>query len=141
MKTVFLCALLFATPLFAEQPEPSKRQLELIDELLELTRPEDAARRGIEEMAAKIRPDQEKASQALQQLMLAAVDVKKLTREACIPVYARNFDEQQLAQLVAFFKTPAGKQFAKLLPELEAEAMSATSKALQKALMGGYRAQ
>ena len=104
-----LVLLLFAFPLLAQ---PTPKQRELIEELLAAfdaeTLVDDTARSVLAPAAAQ-----------------AAV------RAALIEVYASRFTESELAELIAFYRTPTGKKLARVTPELLRESVEKSRAALE----------
>ena len=141
-----LAVCLLALPLWATQPNPSARQRELIDEMLTLTHPEDAVRQSLDTMLEQLqksfeeqwgeatddaararRAEGKKDYDRYRELVRESIDYKKLVRDIYVPLYAKYFSEQQLADLVAFYKTPAGQRYINSLPDFQRDAMMAAN--------------
>lgn len=137
---------LLALPLWATQPNPSPRQLVLIDEMLTVTHPEDAVRQSLDVMleqlqksfeeqwgeaaddAARVRrAEGKKDFDRYRELVRESIDYKKIVRDIYIPLYAKYFSEQQLADLITFYKTPTGQRYINSLPDFQRDAMVAAN--------------
>jgi len=105
----FVVVLLFSVP---ASGDASPRQRELIVQLLATF---DATSAVVDER------DRE---------LLKAVELQAAVREALIDVYASRFSEAELAELLAFYKTPAGAKLARLAPELLRESVEKSRAAL-----------
>jgi len=146
MKVAIVCLLLFATPLFATDPNPSTRQRELIDELLTLTKPEELVRKGLDQMLAQMmkaaeqeagdtasdaererRAEAKKDFDRFRELLRDTLDYKQIVRDIYMPLYSKYFSEQQLADIVAFYKSPAGQRFVSVQSDLQNDAMTASN--------------
>lgn len=150
MKSAALALLLFALPALATQPNPSQRQRELIDELLAATKPEELVRKALDQMLAQMMQSAEKqagepGSDAEREQraegkkdferfreLIGQIDYKQLTRDIYIPLYAQYFDEQQLAEVVAFMKSPAGQRFIRAQSDLQSDAMRASQDVMEE---------
>jgi hypothetical protein len=143
MRRPFIAVLVLALsfPLFATEPNPSARQRELVERLLELTnanriglsmmdsffeqiekqflasaeakgnRPEDIAE--AKEMFTAFR---QKASQ---------IDFSGLMNDSYVRIYSKYFTESDLESLIAFYSTPTGKKSIEVMPALAREGMEA----------------
>jgi hypothetical protein len=45
-----------------------------------------------------------------------------------VPIYDKHLSEQDIKSVIAFYETPAGKRFVKVLPQLTQESMVAGQK-------------
>lgn len=144
MRQLTAVALLVcAFPLFATDPNPSKRQAELIDQLLALSGGEKTSHAildyYVEEMykmevaQANGDPaaidDAKKDSARLREL-LGQLNITAIQHDATARVYAKYLSEADLEALVAFYKTPAAQKFIAALPEISQEAMKAGAEQL-----------
>ncbi len=143
-RFAILVALFCVTvPAFATQPNPSQRQKELIDEILDITKPENMVRDIIDGMLAQMQAQTEKEEkhdasydenkkdfERYRELIRTKIDYKQWVRDIYIPLYAKHFSEAQLADLVAFYKTSAGRALIAELPKIEREAMQANNEAI-----------
>ena len=57
--------------------------------------------------------------------------VRKVIEPVLIDIYSRNFTEEELAELLAFYSTPTGKKLAALSPQLLREVTERTKKAME----------
>jgi hypothetical protein len=137
MRQFAVVALLVcALPLFATEPNPSKKQLELVDQLLTLTGAEKLSH-GIldyyvdemykQEVAAAdgdpLALEDAKKDVARLRELLGKVNLTQLVHDATARVYSKHLSETDLEALVAFYKTPAAQHYVAALPEISREAM------------------
>ena len=139
MRQLTAVALLVcALPLFATDPNPSKRQTELIDQLLTLVGTEKSAHAVVDYFVEeKYKRDvaeangdpaaleDAKADAARMRELLAQVNFTAIQQDATAHIYAKYLTEADLEALVAFFKTPAAQKYVVALPEITKEAMKA----------------
>lgn len=127
-------ALLVAIPAIATQPNPSQKQRDLIEQILDITKPERLVKEVVDGMLVRMQQEMEKqqgASNAedkkdferYRELVGQKLDYRAWVREIYTPLYAKYLDEQQLADLVAFYKSPTGSHVLEVLPQIEREAM------------------
>jgi len=145
-RLLLLVVCLLALPLWATQPNPSARQRELIDEMLTITHPEDAVRQSLDTMLEQLqksfeteggeaaddgarvrRAEGKKDFDRYRELVRESIDYKKIVREIYVPLYAKYFSEQQLADLIVFYKTPTGQRYINSLPDFQRDAMVAAN--------------
>src|SRR5262245_45399888 len=138
-----LCLL--AVPLWATQPNPSQRQRELIEELMRLTNVEDLSRKTVDMMLAQFQESIEKqmgepANEAdrarreemkkdldrYRELIRDTIDYKQVVHDVYMPIFAKYYNEQQLADLIAFYKTPTGQHYLSTIGDLTRDAMAAS---------------
>lgn len=134
-----LLAVFLAAPVFATQPNPSARQKELIDQIVVLTHLDDNVRTLLDAMLERMQKQMEGRSEEdkkdfarYRQLVREKIDFREWVRGVYEPLYAKYFTEQQLADLVAFYKTPTGQSLVKSLPEIEREAMQTAGDQIQE---------
>jgi hypothetical protein len=134
-----LLAVFLAAPVFATQPNPSSRQKELIDQIVVLTHLDDNVRTLLDAMLERMQKQMEGRSEEdkkdfarYRQLVREKIDFREWVRGVYEPLYAKYFTEQQLADLVAFYKTPTGQSLVKSLPEIEREAMQTAGDQIQE---------
>ena len=53
-----------------------------------------------------------------------------------MPIYDRHFDEQDLREMVSFYRTPAGQKSVALLPQIAQETMRDVAEAVQPQIVG-----
>jgi hypothetical protein len=131
MRTIAAVLILAALPALATQPNPSAKQKELIDQLITLTHLDENVRYLLDVMLERMTKesneprseDDRKDLERYRQLVREKIDYGEWVRGVYEPLYAKYFTEAQLADLVAFYKTPTGQQMIKALPEIEREAM------------------
>jgi hypothetical protein len=127
-----------AFPLFATEPNPSKKQTELIEQLLALTGAEKTSHAildyYVEEMykgeiaAAQGDPaaleDAKKDEARLRELM-GQLNITEIQHDVNVRVYAKYLNEADLENLVAFYKTPSAQKYIAAVPQLSREVMQA----------------
>lgn len=137
----FLIVLAVALPLFATEPNPSARQRELIEKLLDVTSSNTTGASVMDQMfgfiekqfmdeAAAKGNDPDDVAEAKERFALfreraAKIDFTGLMREASIRIYAKYFNESELADLNAFYATPTGRKSVEIMPHLLREGMEA----------------
>jgi hypothetical protein len=137
----FLIVLAVALPLFATEPNPSARQRELIEQLLETTGMKDAGpkvmdqvfgmmeKQFLDDAAAKGNDpaDIEEAKErfSLFRELARKIDFVGLMREAHIRIYAKYFTEAEIVDLNEFYATPTGRKSMEVMPHLMREGMEA----------------
>ncbi|HEX3580869.1 MAG TPA: DUF2059 domain-containing protein [Thermoanaerobaculia bacterium] len=139
MRQLTAVALLVcALPLSATDPNPSKRQSELIDQLLVLTGAEKTSHAVLDyyvdemykqEVAMagddpQALDDAKKDAARLRELM-GELNLVAIEHDATAHVYAKYLSEADLEALVAFYKSPAGQRYIAAIPEISQEAMKA----------------
>jgi hypothetical protein len=143
MRRLF-CAfilLLTALPSFAGQPNPTKRQRELIEKLLVAM---NVNRTGASAMDAVLGQMQkqyldgaaakgnspEDIAEAKEMFAdfrqrAGKIDIGGLLREAQIVIFAKYFNEQELADLTAFYESATGRKSIEVMPQMMTEGMQA----------------
>lgn len=140
MRTIAAVVLLAALPALATQPNPSAKQKELIDQLITLTHLDENVRYLLDTMLERMTKesneprseDDKKDLERYRQLVREKIDYREWVRGVYEPLYAKYFTEAQLADLVAFYKTPTGQQVIKAFPEIEREAMQTAGAQIQE---------
>lgn len=143
---IVVLGIALALPLVAAETTPTKRQRELVRELLQLTLGGGTATNVLDVMLAQaaqqylaaaeakgyIEKDVEKKERlyALFREEVAGIDVPQAMEEAAIAIYARHFTERELGELVAFHRTPTGRKSIQLLPEILRESSEAGARYL-----------
>jgi len=79
--------------------------------------------------------DEAKDVDRYRQLVREKIDFKQFVREVYAPLYAKYFTEEQLADLVAFYKSPTGQRLVTTLPQIERDAMKSAGEELQEKFM------
>lgn len=137
-QTITVALLVCALPLFATEPNPSKRQSELVDQLLALVGTEKTAHAVIDYFVedsykrevAQANGDpaaieDAKVDAARTRELLAQLNFTAIQHEVTAHTYAKYLTEADLEALVAFYKTPAAQKYIAALPEMTKEAMKA----------------
>src|ERR1043166_481426 len=143
-----IALLVCALPLFATEPNPSKRQVELIDQLLSLLGTEKTSHAVLDyfidetykqEVAQAdgdpLALDDAKKDAARTRELLGELNLTALLHDATVHTYAKYLTESDLEALVAFYKTPAAQHFIASLPQISQEAMKAGGDQLGPKLM------
>jgi uncharacterized protein len=69
-------------------------------------------------------------SQKFRKRLMETVDYTKYIEEGVYPIYDRMYSEQELKDIVAFYKTPTGQKVIDTMPQLFAEAQTAAREKL-----------
>lgn len=64
-------------------------------------------------------------------LFVERVNFSQIIESAYAPLYERYFSEQELAQMLAFYRTPVGRKSIEVMPSLLAEAARSIDEALR----------
>lgn len=136
-----------ALPLGGTEADSDTRKRALIVELLEVTMfgPTMKATAGalldqIEkreiaraEASGELPKDVEepKKLRALLREEITAIDFSAVMKEAAIRVYSKHYTERELAELVAFYRTPTGRKSIEVLPEVLRDSAEAGDQSLQ----------
>jgi hypothetical protein len=126
-----LLAISLVSSAFATQPNPSQRQRDLIEQIIVVTKIDETMRAYLDAYLQQIQSQSEKLEESeekkdfdrFRELLREKVDYKEWARAIYMPLYAKTFTEEQLADLLAFYKTPTGQRFIVALPEMQKEAM------------------
>lgn len=59
------------------------------------------------------------------------VDLEAVLAEVYVPLYDRYFEEEELAEIVAFYRSPAGRKMMRVMPLVLQEGMSGTLERIQ----------
>jgi hypothetical protein len=138
-----LLLLAVAVPLLAEPPAPSARQKDLIEQLLTLSHVDETVRLIVDSMLEQLGPtlDETRTAEGKQaidryrELVREKIDYKQFVRDVYGPLYAKYFTEEQLADLVVFYKSPTGQRMVTVLPQIERDAMKSAGEDLQEKFM------
>jgi hypothetical protein len=127
-----------ALPLFATEPNPSVRQRELIEKLLDATNSGDTAKSMMDAMFAQIEKqfveqaghDSDEIEEAKEMFSLfrervSQIDIAGLMREASVRIYAKYFTESELVDLTTFYASSTGQKSIEVMPQLLREGMEA----------------
>jgi len=81
------------------------------------------------EMKADVRKIAEasagKSTARVREFFSKRMNLGELIEEVSIPVYDKHFTEQQMRDLITFYKTPTGKRMIEVTPQLTMELMTA----------------
>jgi hypothetical protein len=69
-------------------------------------------------------------SQKFRARLAVAIDFKKYIEESVYPLYDRLYTEQELKDLIAFYRTPTGQKVIETLPRLVAESQESAREKL-----------
>lgn len=117
-------------------PPPSARQLAIAHQILDETGATANMDAMIKSMFGQIvqasskdlSPDARASAEATSQAMAAAMTkVEPKLIEVSAKAYAQTFSEEELAGMLAFYRTPAGRSMAKKSPALVANIVAATT--------------
>jgi hypothetical protein len=64
------------------------------------------------------------------------IDFRELMQAVVMPIYDRHFDEQDLREMVAFYRTPAGRKAVSTLPQITQETMQGVAERVQPQILG-----
>ncbi len=146
MRSILAAALcVLALPLFATQPNPSQKQREIIEELMQVTNMgkvvhdfADASLAQVHESMMKKYANlgEEFAEEAKQDSvrlreLIRASDLEGVIRQLFIQLYAKYFTEDELRDMVAFYRTPTGQKSMQVFPQLMAESMQSAETLFQ----------
>lgn len=147
--SILVISLAFGVAVIAQAP-PSESKNKLVTELVQVMKmdrqfPEmmDTMLKGMESTypigfeaavdSMNLSPEQKKAakatagdrfiafSQKFRKRMAEAIDYNKYIREAIYPLYDKFYSEQELRDLIAFYRTPTGQKVVDTLPALLTE--------------------
>ena len=156
MKRIAVLLALFAAalPLFAAtEANPSQHQKELARELLTLMKVDASSQamldKFIKQMSAQIESqlrtsgaEEDEIAQEmkhldrLRELMHEKVDFRTLVTDTYIPLYAKYFTEQELQDLVVFYKSKSGQKSIEIIPAVTEEAMRSSAAYVEKIMPG-----
>lgn len=133
--------LFIAIPVLATEPNPSARQRQLVEKLLEVMKIDDTVRGTIDAMYAQMEKqflesaaangtDEDSLAEAKDTFRSFREKASKLNlsgemREAYIRMYSKYFSEKELADLIAFYDSPTGRKTMDVLPQMMQESMQA----------------
>lgn len=134
---VLFVLLALALPLFGQtHPNPSQKQRELIEEMMKVTNMQKIEQEMFDTIFAQMQDEilREAGSDPVEQAeakwkferfreLLRNADLHSVTRELYMDVYAKYLTETELADLVAFYRTPTGQKSIQVMPQLMAETM------------------
>jgi uncharacterized protein len=140
---IFVLAILLAAPAFATEANPTVRQRELIDKLMQVTGMDTSLNSVMdamwEQMEKQFFNDGQAQGQSEEALAegremfqafrkkAATVNFTEMLRESFVRIYAKYFTEEEIADLIAFYQTPTGRKSMQIMPQLMSEGMQAAS--------------
>jgi len=83
-----------------------------------------------QEIRDKIKENSERGFKRFVESLNRRVDFGQLTEDVSINIYAKHFNEKELADLIAFYKSDTGKRSMELAPTLLGESMAQTNERL-----------
>jgi hypothetical protein len=141
-----LISVLLTTGLYAAEPNPTPRQRDLILQLMEATGAGDLGATVLDTLFAQVEKQYVTDAEARQDSpdsvaegreLFAAfrehasrIDFDGLLQEEFVRIYSRHFTEQELTELIAFYRTPLGVKTIRLMPQLMADGMEAGGRLL-----------
>jgi hypothetical protein len=132
-----------AVPAFAAHSAPSAKQKELIDQLVTLTHLDENVRFLMDAMLERMgttmneksSDEQKKDFDRYRQLVREKIDYRQIVREIYVPLYAKYLTEQELADVVAFYKSPTGQKVVTVLPAIARDAMQIANETMEAKFM------
>ena len=132
-----MLVLCLATPLLATQANPSPKQRELAQRLLDAMNLQKTLHDTIDTMyeamqkqflASADTSDKESVAEAEDtwksfREKAAKIDFAAELRDSYAEIYAKHFSEKELQDIVAFYESPTGQKTVQELPKLAGEAM------------------
>jgi hypothetical protein len=79
--------------------------------------------------------DFERFAAAFRLRLRERVDLRATLEAAYAPLYEQRFSQQELAEIVAFYRTPAGRKLVTAFPEIQQEGFARTLPVVQPAVM------
>jgi uncharacterized protein len=109
-----------AAPANADAVDPKKSAV--IRELLQVTGTMDLIKQMMGQLAVSMKNGRTEAEQKMIDRLIAKMDPNELSNEM-IAIYDRNLSLEDLEAVVAFYKTPAGKNLIQKIPLITSESM------------------
>lgn len=82
----------------------------------------------------KLNQDSLRQSRRLRELFAEKIDIGKLIEDLSYNLYAKFFTEEELKDLLAFYRSPTGKKTIEVMPRLFAESMIQTAETIKPKL-------
>ena len=76
-----------------------------------------------EKIAAVSRESYERFMKAFRERVFKQIDIAKTVEDIAVALYTKYFSDQELSDLIAFYKTPTGKKSMQVLPTLATESI------------------
>ena len=143
MRRLLLLVMIAAIPatVSATEPNPSARQREVIEQILQAMNIDEMSKSVVDSMFAQIQkqfldeavakgndPDDiEEAKELFTAFREHAskINFAQLLHDAQIRIYAKYFTEKELTDIAAFYQSPTGKKMIDVMPQLMADGMKA----------------
>lgn len=104
----------------------------LVEEVLTTeTELDEEQRQALRERLA----DFDRFSQVFRERFDQRLDLEQVLESAYVPLYDRAFEETELAEIVAFYRTPTGRKVVEVLPVIYQQGMERTVPLVQPAVM------
>jgi hypothetical protein len=148
MSTRFAAAafvFLLTIPAFATQPNPTRKERDLVTEIMRVTHADQMA---TQVMDAVLEQSQEallarsknedpaetaevrKSFERFRQLMREKIDFVSLLNDVYVQLYVKYYTDEELEQLVAFYKSSVGQKVITTMPALMKDAMQLSQSVL-----------
>jgi uncharacterized protein len=82
-------------------------------------------------LRAKLAQEAKRIGEHIRELFLKKVDLGRLLEDISIVAYDKYFSEEQLKDLITFYRSPTGKRTIEVMPALFAESMTQTMEAVR----------
>jgi hypothetical protein len=79
--------------------------------------------------------DFDRFAERFRELLPERLDFVALRNEVYVPLYARTFDEQQLREIAAFYRSDTGQKVLAVMPRMMEEGMAATFRKVQPEIL------
>jgi len=87
-----------------------------------------------QKIQAELSESNARFSKAFQERLKQRIDLGKLVEDIGTELYGKYFTEDELRDLITFYKTPTGKKTLSVLPQLLAESIQKTSEKIAPAV-------
>ena len=104
--------------------EAEKQKEDAIRELMVLTGAGDLGTQMMEQMGAALAAGQGDDFQAFWTDFSERIEAGDLI-EMVVPIYAKHFELAEIEEVIRFNKTPVGKKFVRVMPDIMQESMAA----------------
>lgn len=84
-----------------------------------------------EEVKRRINESMQNTQKRFKELFKQRVNLAEITEQISYSLYAKFFTEDELKDLISFYKSPTGKKSTKILPELISESLQKTNEILE----------
>jgi uncharacterized protein len=127
-KQMLLVLVLLLSQIAAAQDAPANaaavdpKKSAVIRELLQVTGAMDLIKQMMGQFAISMKTGRPEAEQKMVDRLIAKMDPNELTDEM-VAIYARNLSLEDLEAVVAFYKTPAGKNLIQKIPLISSESL------------------